>query len=81
MEKTTNATPRNTTMSRRDGRSLLALLALATAASLLAGCQWRGDVRPLSSEGVPPPRIVDVPRPCQAGETPRNTGPAEVRCE
>lgn len=36
------------------------------AAGLAAGCQMRGDVRPLSSEAPPPPAFVPAPGACQA---------------
>ena len=48
-------------------------------ALVLGGCQMRGDFRPLSSEGVPPPRLVDVPRPCTDAEARERT--AGTRCE
>jgi hypothetical protein len=59
------------------GARVAALLAVMLAA---AGCQTRGDFRPLSSEGVPPPRLVDVPRPCTAAEAARPRT-ADTRCE
>lgn len=60
----------------RAGRAA-ALLAIVLTAG---GCQMRGDFRPLSSEGVPPPRLVDVPRPCTAAEAARERT-ADTRCE
>ncbi|RZL91989.1 MAG: hypothetical protein EOP82_11475 [Variovorax sp.] len=33
---------------------------------LLAGCQMRGDLRPLSSEAPPPPAFVEAPANCIA---------------
>ncbi len=59
------------------GGCAAALLAVVLAAT---GCQTRGDFRPLSSEGVPPPRLVDVPRPCTAAEAARPRT-ADMRCE
>lgn len=49
-------------------------------ALVLGGCQTRGDFRPLSSEGVPPPQLVDVPRPCTAAEA-AGDRTAGTRCE
>jgi hypothetical protein len=49
-------------------------------AFVLAGCQTRGEFRPLSSEGVPPPQLVEVPRPCTAAEAARERT-AGTRCE
>lgn len=46
----------------RPGPGAAMLLALA---SCLTGCQMRGDVRPLSSDIVPPPVLVDVPSECR----------------
>ena len=36
---------------------------------LAAGCQMRGDVRPLSSEVPPPPVFVDAPQACSAARS------------
>ncbi|RYZ03732.1 MAG: hypothetical protein EOO24_13535 [Comamonadaceae bacterium] len=55
-------------------------LAVAAIVMALGGCQTRGNFRPLSSEGVPPPQLVDVPRPCTAAETARDRV-AGKRCE
>lgn len=44
-----------------------ALLACLLGAGLVAGCQMRGDVRPLSSEAPPPPVFAPPPESCQAG--------------
>lgn len=44
----------------------LPLVAGALAAALVAGCQTRGDVRPLSSEAPPPPVFAPPPESCQA---------------
>ena len=60
-----------------NGRRAVAALAVILA---VAGCQTRGEFRPLSSEGVPPPRLVDVPRPCTAAEAARPRT-ADSRCE
>ena len=42
------------------------LIACVLAAGLAAGCQMRGDVRPLSSEAPPPPVFAPPPESCQA---------------
>lgn len=42
----------------------VAILMLVLA-SALGGCQMRGDVRPLSSDIVPPPVMVEVPPQCR----------------
>lgn len=42
------------------------LFACLLAAGLAAGCQMRGDVRPLSSEAPPPPVFAPPPDNCQA---------------
>ncbi len=42
------------------------LFAGVLAAALAAGCQVRGDVRPLSSEAPPPPVFAPPPESCQA---------------
>ena len=68
-----NATKKNFSTGRRAAAALAVILALG-------GCQTRGDFRPLSSEGVPPPRLVDVPRPCTAAEAARPRT-ADTRCE
>ena len=39
------------------------------AVGALAGCQMRGDVRPLSSEAPPPPAFVDAPPRCTAARS------------
>lgn len=44
----------------------LPLVAGVLAAALAAGCQMRGDVRPLSSEAPPPPVFNPPPHTCQA---------------
>ena len=49
-------------MPRHRYTPIAALLLLASA---LTGCQMRGDVRPLSSDIVPPPVMVDVPVQCR----------------
>jgi hypothetical protein len=42
------------------------LIAGMLAAVLAAGCQMRGEVRPLSSEAPPPPVFAPPPGACQA---------------
>ena len=44
----------------------LPLYAGVLAAGLAAGCQMRGDVRPLSSEAPPPPVFTPPPQVCQS---------------
>ena len=41
-------------------------LCVASALAVLAGCQMRGDLRPLSSEVPPPPNLVEAPARCTA---------------
>jgi hypothetical protein len=43
-------------------------MALLLGVASLAGCQMRGDVRPLSSELPPPPAFGAAPQECRASE-------------